>query len=133
VQAFANVGRALASAGARPDEVAKLTIFVVNLEPESLSAIEAGRVALFKQHKPVDALIGVKTLAHPGCLIEVEAIAVVDDAQYSNSARVFEASAARALGADRHSSVRGRETEMHRGRRLDGVLRSCVWRVRAVA
>jgi enamine deaminase RidA (YjgF/YER057c/UK114 family) len=36
-------------------------------------------VALFDDHKPADALIGVQTLAHPGCLIEVEAIAVVDD------------------------------------------------------
>ena len=44
-----------------------------------LPAIEAGRVMLFGNHKPVDALIGVKTLAHPGCLIEIEAIAVLDD------------------------------------------------------
>ena len=34
---------------------------------------------LFKSHKPADALIGVETLAHPGCLIEIDAIAVVDD------------------------------------------------------
>ena len=54
-------------------------IFVVHYRHEYLPAIEAGRVALFEDHKPVDALIGVKTLAHPGCLIEVEAIAVVDD------------------------------------------------------
>ena len=78
-QAFANVGRALAGAGARPDHVAKITIYVVEYRHEYLPAIEAGRVALFKEHKPVDALIGVETLAHPGCLIEVEAIAVVDD------------------------------------------------------
>jgi enamine deaminase RidA (YjgF/YER057c/UK114 family) len=79
-QAFANVGRALAGAGARPDQVAKITIFVVDLRRECLPAIEAGRAALFEDHKPADALIGVTTLAHPGCLIEVEAIAVVDDA-----------------------------------------------------
>ena len=78
-QAFANVGRALAGAGAQPDQVAKITIFVVALRPEHLPAIEAGRVALFEEHKPVDALIGVKSLAHPGCLIEIEAIAVLDD------------------------------------------------------
>ena len=78
-QAFENVGRALASALARPDQVAKITIFVVDLRHEYLPAIEAARVALFQDHKPVDALIGAQTLAHPGCLIEVEAIAVVDD------------------------------------------------------
>ena len=78
-QAFDNVGRALAGARARPDQVAKITIFVVDYRHDYLPAIEAARVALFKDHKPVDALVGVETLAHPGCLIEIEAIAVVDD------------------------------------------------------
>jgi hypothetical protein len=32
---------------------------------------------LFGTHKPVDTLIGVAALAHPGCLIEVDAIAVL--------------------------------------------------------
>jgi enamine deaminase RidA (YjgF/YER057c/UK114 family) len=75
-QAFANVGRALAAAGARPEDVAKLSIFVVGLEIEHLPVIEEGRVSLFGDHKPADTLLGVERLAHPGCLIEVEAIAV---------------------------------------------------------
>jgi enamine deaminase RidA (YjgF/YER057c/UK114 family) len=79
-QAFANVGRALAAGGARPDQVAKITIFVVGLSEESLPPIEAGRASLFGDHKPADTLLGVQALAHHGCLIEVEAIAVVDDA-----------------------------------------------------
>ena len=78
-QAFANVGRALAAGGARPDQVAKITIFVVGLREEHLPAIEEGRVALFGEHKPADTLLGVQALAHPGCLIEVDAVAVVDD------------------------------------------------------
>jgi enamine deaminase RidA (YjgF/YER057c/UK114 family) len=78
-QAFANVGRALAAASARPDQVAKITIYVIGLREEHLPAIEAGRVALFGEHKPADTLLGVQALAHPGCLIEVEAIAVIDD------------------------------------------------------
>jgi enamine deaminase RidA (YjgF/YER057c/UK114 family) len=77
-KAFANVGRALAAGGARPKHVAKLTIFVVNYLDEHLDAIEQGRVALFGEHKPADTLVGVATLAHPGCLIEVDAVAVVD-------------------------------------------------------
>jgi len=52
---------------------------VVQLRNEHLAAIEAGRVALFGDHKPADSLIGVAALAHPGCLIEVDAIAVTDD------------------------------------------------------
>jgi enamine deaminase RidA (YjgF/YER057c/UK114 family) len=78
-QAFHNVGRALAAGGARPDQVAKITIFVVGYRDEYLPAIEAGRAALFGDHKPADTLVGVETLAHPGCLIEIEAIASVDD------------------------------------------------------
>src|SRR5262245_37190056 len=46
-QAFANVGRALAAAGARPDQVAKITIFVAGLREEHLAPIEEGRVAVF--------------------------------------------------------------------------------------
>jgi enamine deaminase RidA (YjgF/YER057c/UK114 family) len=56
--------------------VARLTIYVVGLRLEHLPAIEAGRVALFGDHRPADALVGVEALAHPGCLIEVEALAV---------------------------------------------------------
>jgi enamine deaminase RidA (YjgF/YER057c/UK114 family) len=77
-QAFANVGRALAAGGARLEQVAKITIFVVDFRLEYLPAIREGRVALFGDHKPADTLVGVEALAHPGCLIEVEAIAVID-------------------------------------------------------
>jgi enamine deaminase RidA (YjgF/YER057c/UK114 family) len=77
-QAFANVGRALKAAGARPDQVAKLTIFVVGHRPEDLPAISGARIAVFGEHRPADTLIGVATLAEPGYLIEVEAIAVID-------------------------------------------------------
>lgn len=76
-QAFANVGRCLAAAGARPDQVVKLTIFVVDHQPEYLPLIEEGRVALFGDHKPTDTLLGIERLAEPGYLIEVDAMAVV--------------------------------------------------------
>jgi enamine deaminase RidA (YjgF/YER057c/UK114 family) len=79
-QAFANVGRALAAGGARPEQVAKITIFVVGLRAAHLEPIEQARVALFGAHRPADSLVGVEALAHPGCLIEVEAVAVVDGA-----------------------------------------------------
>ena len=77
-QAFANVGRALAAGGAQPEQVTKITIFVVNYRPEYLPAIEEGRVALFGDHKPADTLVGVEALSDPGYLIEVEATAVID-------------------------------------------------------
>ena len=76
VRAFANVGRALAAAGARPDQVARITIYVVGHRPEYLPLISAARIAVFGDHRPADTLLGVETLAEPGYLIEVEAIAV---------------------------------------------------------
>jgi len=76
--AFANVGRALAAAGATPGQVARITIYVVGHRPEYLPIISEARIAVFGDHKPADTLLGVATLAEPGYVIEVEAIAVVD-------------------------------------------------------
>jgi enamine deaminase RidA (YjgF/YER057c/UK114 family) len=77
-QAFANVGRSLAAAGAGPEQVARITIYVVHHRPEYLPDISAARIAVFGDHKPADTLLGVETLAQPRYLIEVDAIAVVD-------------------------------------------------------
>ena len=78
-QAFTNVGLALAAAGARPEQVARITIYVVDHRPEYLPDISAARIAVFGDHRPADTLLGVETLAEPGYLIEVDAIAVVDN------------------------------------------------------
>jgi len=77
-QVFANLGRALVAADARPDQVTKITIYVVRYRREYLPAIEAARTALFGDYRPTDALVGVETLSKPEYLIEVEAIAVTD-------------------------------------------------------
>ncbi|MEH6416187.1 RidA family protein [Pseudomonas sp. CGJS7] len=77
-QVYANLGRALAAAGARPDQVAKITIYVVDYQRDRcLATIEAARKTLFGDHKPADVLLGVTSLS-PGYLIEVDAIAVID-------------------------------------------------------
>ena len=77
-QAFANVGSALAAAGARPDQVARITIHVVHHRPEYLPAISEARIAVFGDHRPADVVLGVEALAHQELLIEVDAFAVVD-------------------------------------------------------
>ena len=77
-QVYANLGRALTAAGARPDQVTKITIYVVHHRPEHLPVIERARKHLFGDHKPADTVVGVETLAGPGYLIEVDAIAVTD-------------------------------------------------------
>jgi enamine deaminase RidA (YjgF/YER057c/UK114 family) len=78
-QVFANLGRALAAAGADPREVAKITIYVVHHRPEYLPVIEQGRASLFGEHKPADTVVGVHTLSQPEYLIEVDAVAVIED------------------------------------------------------
>src|SRR5215475_2569988 len=65
-QVFANMGRALAAAGARPDQVAKITIYVVGHQPEFLPVIEQARLTLFGGHKPADTVVGVAALSQPG-------------------------------------------------------------------
>jgi enamine deaminase RidA (YjgF/YER057c/UK114 family) len=79
-QVFANIGRALAAAGARPHQVRKLTIFVANYRREHLAMIEEGRISLLGDHKPTDTLVGVAALSRPDYLLEVDAIAVIDNA-----------------------------------------------------
>ena len=77
-QAFANLGLVLAAAGARPDQVARITIYVVGHRPELMAEVRPARIALFGDHLPADTYLGVETLAEAGRLIEVEAIAVLD-------------------------------------------------------
>lgn len=77
-QVFANLGRALAAAGAVPAQVTRITIYVVSYDrDECLPIIEKARVGLFGDHKPADVVLGVASLS-PDYLIEVDAIAVID-------------------------------------------------------
>ena len=77
-QVFSNLRRALAAAGAAPEHVSRITIYVVNYNrDECLPIIEAARVALFGDYKPADVVVGVSALS-PGYLIEVDAIAIID-------------------------------------------------------
>src|SRR5215471_4308193 len=75
-QVFANLGRALAAAGALPKDVTRITIYVVDYKrDEHLRIIEEARVTLFGDHKPADVVVGIATLS-PDYLIEVDAFAV---------------------------------------------------------
>lgn len=77
-QVYANLGRALAAAGAGPEHVAKITVYVVDYNrDECLPVIEEARKTLFGDRKPADVVLGVTSLS-PGYLIEVDAIAVID-------------------------------------------------------
>jgi enamine deaminase RidA (YjgF/YER057c/UK114 family) len=76
--AFGNLGRALAAAGARPDQVCKITLYVVDYQrDEHVPIIDAAQKTLFGDHKPANVIVGIATMS-PGYLIEVDAIAVID-------------------------------------------------------
>jgi enamine deaminase RidA (YjgF/YER057c/UK114 family) len=75
-QVYANLGRALTAAGARPGQVAELPIYVAGRKSGYLPVMEQARVEPFGDHKAAGPLIGVARLARPGFLIEVDAITV---------------------------------------------------------
>ncbi|HEU5296242.1 MAG TPA: RidA family protein [Burkholderiaceae bacterium] len=80
-QVFANLRRALAAAGARIEDLVKTTIFVVNYKPVDREVIVDVRSRFFgSAPPPASTLVGVQSLVRPELLIEIEAVAVVDDA-----------------------------------------------------
>ncbi len=77
VQAFANLTRVLGAARALPQDVVRLTVYVVNYRPEDLATIRrAGAAYLPDRNPPVVTVVGVQSLSREGCLIAVEATAV---------------------------------------------------------
>ena len=80
-QAYLNVATALAAVGGGFDDVAKLTVYVVDWSPEKLAALGAGvgraaeRLGL-DLTKPV-TLLPVTALGEPDLLVEVDAVAVL--------------------------------------------------------
>ncbi|MFE7548000.1 RidA family protein [Streptomyces gardneri] len=81
-QCYLNVGAALAEVGASFDDVAKLTIYVVDWTPGKMSQLMDGiaRAATKLGVTPVPpgTLLGVAALDIPEHLVEIEATAVID-------------------------------------------------------
>lgn len=77
--AFENLRRALAAAGAGPQHVARLRLYVVRYDPSQVEVVTAAVRKFFAPHAPpASTLIGVQALALPEFLIEIEATAVLD-------------------------------------------------------
>ena len=81
-QCFLNVATALAAAGGSFDDVAKLTIYVVNWSVDKMSLLMEGIGRAYAKlgitPMAPASLIGVDILFEPRILVEVEAIAVLD-------------------------------------------------------
>lgn len=77
-QALANVATALQSQGAGLAQVFKLTLLIVDHNPQRLAAwVREADLAWGGAMKPVGTLIPVPRLALEGMLIEIEEVAVV--------------------------------------------------------
>ncbi|MCX4782500.1 RidA family protein [Streptomyces sp. NBC_01264] len=81
-QCYLNIGIALAEIGGSFDDVAKLTVYVVDWSPEKMPLLGEGvaRAAAKLGIDPVKpiTLLGVAALGEPDLLVEVEATAVLD-------------------------------------------------------
>jgi enamine deaminase RidA (YjgF/YER057c/UK114 family) len=77
-QAYANLGAALEGLGARPDQVAKLTVFVVDHDMSKLGVLTSAVKDMFGGTLPAQTLVPVPKLAIDPMLFEVEAIVMLD-------------------------------------------------------
>lgn len=81
-RSYLNVGTALAEAGASFDDVAKLTVYVVDWSPDKmplfLEGVARASAKLGITPMAPGTLIGVAALDVPDHLVEVEATAILD-------------------------------------------------------
>ncbi|WP_433570506.1 RidA family protein [Streptomyces sp. CA-251247] len=81
-QCYLNVGTALAAAGGSFDDVAKLTVYVVDWTPDKmplfLEGVARAAAKLGGTPVPPGTLLGVAALDVPEHLVEIEATAVID-------------------------------------------------------
>lgn len=81
-QAYLNIGTALAEVGGSFDDVAKLTVYIVDWDAAKMPALGEGvaRAAAKLGVDPVKpiTLLSVAALGEPDLLVEVEATAVLD-------------------------------------------------------
>ncbi|WP_437969903.1 RidA family protein [Sorangium sp. So ce260] len=79
-QALDNVIAVVAAAGGEPGDVARMTVYVTDLEAyrSSRAAIGAAWRSRFGKHFPAMALVGVAGLVEPRALVEIEAVAALD-------------------------------------------------------
>jgi 2-iminobutanoate/2-iminopropanoate deaminase len=74
-QVFRNMADVLAAAGARPEDVVKVTVFLTDIDDRPL--VNPARQEFFGEARPASTLVEVSRLVVPGARIEVEAVAVV--------------------------------------------------------
>jgi enamine deaminase RidA (YjgF/YER057c/UK114 family) len=77
-QAYANLRTSLDALGAKPNQVAKLTIFVVDHDMSKLGVLTRSVKEMFGEALPAQTLVPVPKLAVDPMLFEVEAVVVLE-------------------------------------------------------
>jgi enamine deaminase RidA (YjgF/YER057c/UK114 family) len=77
-QAYANLGAALEALGAKPDQVAKLTVYVVDHDMSKLDVLTRTVKEMFGETLPAQTLVPVPKLAIDPMLFEVEAVVMLE-------------------------------------------------------
>lgn len=76
--ALANLQSVLGKAGATMGDVVKMNTYIVDYGPETLEVFRGVRREMLGEvDMPASTLVGVESLALPGWLIEIEAVAVI--------------------------------------------------------
>ena len=81
--ALTNVAAVVAEAGGTVADVGRLTVYVTDMKAyrESLAEVGAAYRTVFGKHFPAMALVAVTELVDPRAVVEVEATAVIPQAQ----------------------------------------------------
>ena len=74
-QALENVGRVLEAAGVTFADVAKVTVYLTDVDDRP--RINPARREFFGETRPASTLVEVSRLAIPGAKVEIEAVAIV--------------------------------------------------------
>ncbi len=77
-QAYANLGAALDALGAKPQQVAKITVFVVDHDMSKLGVMAQSVKEMFGERLPAQTLVPVPKLAIDLMLFEVDATVVLE-------------------------------------------------------
>jgi enamine deaminase RidA (YjgF/YER057c/UK114 family) len=85
-QALDNVLAVVRAAGGKPDDVAKMTIYVTDVPAYRAGVKRIGPIwrERFGRHFPAMALVGVTELVEPRARVEIETACVLDDAEVAS-------------------------------------------------
>jgi enamine deaminase RidA (YjgF/YER057c/UK114 family) len=78
IQAYANLSAVIAALGGRPEQVVKLTVYVVDHDMAKLGPLTETVMQVFGDRLPAQTLVPVPKLAIDPMLFEVEAVLLLD-------------------------------------------------------